>query len=165
MQQFNKIDCFLADETATQNIAIQFAKALEVSQSYQKGLIVYLKGDLGAGKSFFSRALIQHFLPEVKVKSPTYTLVESYNIPSKFTFQHFDLYRLCEPDELEFLGLRELLTPPSVALVEWPSKGEGFLPEADLQIELVHPEQQMGRNIRLQACSALGQAVVENLTV
>lgn len=127
----------LESEQETKRFAQSVARAYQNTLTSNKSLVVYLKGDLGAGKSFFSRAFIQSFLPDQKVKSPTYTIVESYQTPFT-TVHHFDLYRLCDPEELEYLAIRDLLTEPSVALVEWPQKGEGVLPEADVLIDLQH---------------------------
>lgn len=137
-----------------------------------QALMVYLKGDLGAGKSFFSRAFIQTFLPEQKVKSPTYTIVESYKTPL-ITLHHFDLYRLSDPEELEYLAIRDLLTPPFVALVEWPQKGAGVLPDADVLITLQHSSdllEEGGENfearfIELSACSIGGGRILERVAL
>lgn len=153
---------FLADELATSEAAQQFAQA--IAQYWQatsgKPLMIYLKGDLGAGKSFFSRAFIQYFLPGQKVKSPTYTLVETYHCEA-FEVHHFDLYRLCEPEELEYLGIRDLLHHASIALVEWPSKALGVLPKADIEIELVHLEQ--GRTLHLDFKTETAQSVADHV--
>ncbi|WP_024850994.1 tRNA (adenosine(37)-N6)-threonylcarbamoyltransferase complex ATPase subunit type 1 TsaE [Hydrogenovibrio kuenenii] len=142
----------LADESATEALAKLLAQALsQLADEHERehknlpgwgsdnkldnGLVIYLEGNLGAGKSFFTRALIQSFLPGQKVKSPTYTLVETYEGPLG-EIHHFDLYRLCDPEELEFLGIRDLLKTHFLSLVEWPSKGEGVLQGADLVIHL-----------------------------
>ncbi|VAW49728.1 tRNA threonylcarbamoyladenosine biosynthesis protein TsaE [hydrothermal vent metagenome] len=127
----------LENELATTLFAQSLARAYQQQQAENKALVIYLQGDLGAGKSFFSRAFIQYFLPEQKVKSPTYTIVESYQA-SESTMHHFDLYRLSDPEELEYLAIRDLLTEPFVALVEWPQKGEGVLPNADILMTLQH---------------------------
>lgn len=149
----NSLHYFLADESATkalaQGLAKQIAKAVQQGQT-QNGLVVYLKGDLGAGKSYLSRALIQYFLPRQKVKSPTYTLVESYPVELEqdgLMIHHFDLYRLCDPEELEYLAIRDIMQGKFVALIEWPQNGQPVLPQADLLIELQHLE--AGRNIAL----------------
>ncbi|WP_019556426.1 tRNA (adenosine(37)-N6)-threonylcarbamoyltransferase complex ATPase subunit type 1 TsaE [Thiomicrorhabdus arctica] len=154
----------LINEQETINLAHAFAFACEATNAVNKGLIVYLKGDLGAGKSFFSRAFIQNFLPGQKVKSPTYTIVESYKT-STVTIHHFDLYRLCDPEELEYLAIRDLLMGSYVALVEWPQKGEPIFPEADVVIELQHPQEfeSENRRVEMTASSVLGGAVVEQL--
>jgi len=127
----------LENESETRLFAQKTAQVIQELFSLNSGLVVYLQGDLGAGKSFFSRAFIQYFLPQQKVKSPTYTIVESYQA-SLMTIHHFDLYRLSDPEELEYLAIRDLLTEPFIALVEWPQKGEGVLPSANILIELKH---------------------------
>jgi len=161
MSKHTEITYHLKDEDASIVFAQAFARA--VSSYWQtdlvnpKSQIIYLLGDLGAGKSFFSRAFIQYFLPDQKVKSPTYTLVESYSVLNKM-IHHFDLYRLCDPEELEYLAIRDLLCENSLALVEWPQKGEGILPAADLVIEMIHLEQ--GRDVRVTAHNAVGEAIL-----
>ena len=127
----------LENEFETTLFAQRVAKAYQQQQIDNKSLVIYLQGDLGVGKSFFSRAFIQFFLPEQKVKSPTYTIVESYQI-AESTVHHFDLYRLSDPEELEYLAIRDLLTAPFIALVEWPQKGSGVLPNADVVMTLQH---------------------------
>lgn len=125
----------LADAPATKNFAASLAQACLDLDAAQKGLVIYLEGDLGAGKTTFSQGFIQHFLPDARVKSPTYTLVEEYSF-ADLNIYHFDLYRMCDPEELEYLGFREMLQPPYIFLVEWPSKGVGVVPQADLTISL-----------------------------
>lgn len=158
----------LKNERATTRLAETFAQACDLlNVGDAQGLVVYLHGDLGAGKSFFSRAFIQYFLPEQKVKSPTYTLVESYNA-SKLTIHHFDLYRLCDPEELEYLAIRDLLVGSFVALVEWPQKGAPILPSADIVINLQHLEdfealeaiESSSRTVDINANSPIGEAIV-----
>uniref|UniRef100_Q31GP6 tRNA threonylcarbamoyladenosine biosynthesis protein TsaE n=1 Tax=Hydrogenovibrio crunogenus (strain DSM 25203 / XCL-2) TaxID=317025 RepID=Q31GP6_HYDCU len=151
----------LETEADTKQLAHVFAQLCDQLKTFDSGWMIYLKGDLGAGKSFFSRAFVQSFLPGQKVKSPTYALVENYQTPLG-TIQHFDLYRLCDPEELEFLAIRDLLTPPFVALVEWPSKGEGVLPQADVLVEL----NVLGevRKVTISACRERANAFVKKLT-
>jgi len=151
---------FLADELKTTQLANAFANACKVSKAYENGLMVYLHGDLGAGKSFFSRGFIQNFLPDQKVKSPTYTIVESYKVYN-FSIHHLDLYRLCDPEELEYLAIRDLLSGFFVALIEWPQKGEGYLPKADIEIQLSHQSQ--GRQVELLSKSVKGNLVLAEL--
>lgn len=157
----NSVTGFLADEAATEQFAVVFAEVAEGSEQKRPGLVIFLQGDLGAGKSFFSRCLIQSFLPNQKVKSPTYTLVESY--PTTFgTIQHFDLYRLCDPEELEFLAFRDLLDEAFLTLIEWPSKGLGVLPTADMEI-LLTPEGE-GRKFVVKSLTYKGNLFVKNLS-
>ncbi len=97
--------------------------------------LVFLQGELGAGKTTLVRGLLRAAGYVGAVKSPTYTLVEEYRLTDK-TIYHFDLYRLHDPEELEWIGLDEYLTGNSLCLIEWPQMGQGFLPEADLTIQL-----------------------------
>jgi len=158
---YSKQVLFLADEAETTALALKLAEAVNASKAYEMGLMVHLNGDLGAGKSFFSRAFIQSYLPGQKVKSPTYTIVETYNCYN-LSIHHLDLYRLCDPEELEYLAIRDLLSASHVALVEWPEKGHGILPAADIEINLSHREQ--GRQIELCANSVKGDAVLAKLS-
>lgn len=161
----NKPEFFLADESATLQAALALASACEKLKGFEQRWMVYLEGDLGAGKSYLSRAFIQAFLPNQKVKSPTYTLVESY-VTALGTIHHFDLYRLCDPEELEFLALRDLLSGTQMSLVEWPSKGQGVLPSADLILRLKRPENHTnpGRFLSLEAPTEKGARAVKILT-
>lgn len=125
----------LADAAATKSVAAKLAQACLDLNLDKQGLVIYLEGDLGAGKTTFSQGFIQHFLPDARVKSPTYTLVEEYQL-TNLNIYHFDLYRMCDPEELEYLGFREMLEPPFIFLVEWPCRGRGVVPRADLLVKL-----------------------------
>lgn len=124
------------------------------------GCVLYLRGELGAGKTTLVRGLLRALGHEGTVKSPTYTLVEPYQIADRQVF-HWDLYRLVDPEELEFLGLREQLDGSALLLIEWPERGRGELPAADVEIILDYAG--AGRTCRLEACSSTGQALLAKL--
>lgn len=128
----------------------------------RQGAIVYLCGDLGAGKTTLSRGLIRGLGYQGAVKSPTYTLVEPYEY-FDFPLYHFDLYRLTDPEEVEFLGVDEYFAPPAVCLIEWPGRGKGFLPAPDLTLRLEIADK--GRRLVCVADSITGHEIADRLRV
>lgn len=139
---------FLATADATLRLGAAFAAQL------RPPLVIYLQGDLGAGKTTFTRGLLQALGYRGNVTSPTYTLVETYELAS-FNVNHFDLYRLNDPHELEYIGAAEMMCAvDSINLIEWPGQGQGEIPAADIVIELQH--QQQGRQVTLFAQTPAG---------
>lgn len=145
----------IADEQHT----AQFAKAL--AELCAQGGVIYLQGDLGAGKTTLTRYLLRNLGHEGNVKSPTYTLVESYSLAQLSVF-HFDLYRLHDPEELEFMGIRDYFADGHLCIVEWPQRGAPLLPEPDLTIELLRVDDQ-ARTCLLAAGTARGERWLQEL--
>ncbi|MBL4820276.1 MAG: tRNA (adenosine(37)-N6)-threonylcarbamoyltransferase complex ATPase subunit type 1 TsaE [Gammaproteobacteria bacterium] len=121
---------------------------------------IYLNGELGAGKTTLARGLMRGYGYQGAVKSPTYTLVEPYEFPL-FNIYHFDLYRLSDPREVEFLGVSEYFETENLCLFEWPLNGKSAIPEPDLNIELCIQGQ--GRQLSWQAKTPRGQIIAERL--
>ena len=144
----------LPDEAATAALASRLAAVLD------GGLVVYLHGELGAGKTSFARALLGALGVGERVKSPTYSLVESYGAGGR-TAWHLDLYRIADPGELEWLGLDALADSTALVLVEWPERGHGALPQADLDVYLAYAGD--GRRAELRSRSPRGAHVLGRL--
>lgn len=144
----------LADEAAT------LAFGAQLAQTLQPGLVIYLHGDLGAGKTTLTRGLLRGLGFIGKVKSPTYTLVEPYTISSLYLY-HFDLYRFADPMEWEEAGFRDYFNPDSVCLIEWPDKAAGLLPIADVDICLMPTAN--GRKLTLSANTEAGKTCLTTL--
>ena len=122
--------------------------------------ILHLNGDLGVGKTTLTRGFLRALGHTGSVKSPTYTIVEPYQISGRQIY-HFDFYRLGDPEELEYLGIRDYLENEAICLIEWPEKGGPFAPTPDVQIQLAHHGE--ARLLELQAHTATGQAILAHL--
>jgi tRNA threonylcarbamoyladenosine biosynthesis protein TsaE len=122
------------------------------------GGIVFLEGELGAGKTTLARGILHGLGHTGTVRSPTYTLVEPYALPGA-TVYHLDLYRLADPEELEWLGLRDMLQGDALLLVEWPERGAGCLPPADLVIRITAADG--GRSVDLVSGSTRGRHMLD----
>jgi len=142
------------------------AVARQLAQALQPPLSIFFEGDLGAGKTTFIRALIHGLGYQGTVKSPSYGLLEPYELDT-LTVVHLDLYRIADPEELEYLALGDLLGPATVLLVEWPGQGGTMLPRADVLLEITptangdersltfHPQTNSGINLCLTLESLL----------
>src|SRR5688572_9860945 len=136
------------------------ALAARLASTQPERAVVYLEGELGAGKSTLARAWLRALGVTGAIKSPTYTLVERYPVPGGEA-AHLDLYRLAGAAELDFLGLDELAAEATLWLVEWPERGQDGLPEADLRLRL--GSEGAGRRAALEAGSEAGRAWLERL--
>jgi tRNA threonylcarbamoyladenosine biosynthesis protein TsaE len=154
-----QLEYFLPDEAATIAIGSGLAEVLK-SSTVQQSLVVYLNGDLGAGKTTLTRGFVRGMGHVGNVKSPTYTLVEPYELANWRIF-HFDLYRLADAEELEYMGIRDYFNNDCCCFIEWPEKGTGLLAKADLIINIVYQDEQ--RIIELQAESDHGEQVITEL--
>ncbi len=141
----------LANEEAT------LAFGARLAQAMNGGLVVYLYGELGVGKTTLVRGVLRALGLNGPVKSPTYTLVEPYRCAGRQAY-HFDLYRLADPEELEYIGVRDFFAEDALCLVEWPERGSGFLPEPDVEVRLEYCP--AGRRVHLEASSARGRAAL-----
>ena len=144
----------LEDEAATIAFGHQLATVLP------RGGVIYLHGDLGAGKTTLVRGVLQGLGYLDRVKSPTYTLVETYSVKGT-TLYHFDLYRLGDPEELEYMGIRDYFAEDAIVLVEWPERGGDLLPAADIDINLAY--QKEGRDMNCIARTEKGAACLDSL--
>ena len=125
-----------------------------------EGVRIFLRGDLGTGKTTLVRGFLRAAGHSGHVRSPTYTLIEPYPLAGGEVF-HLDLYRLAAAEELEYLGLRDLEQPGTSLLVEWPQQGDGALPAPDLELELSYDG--AARRVRLVSGSAKGERLLVRL--
>lgn len=139
----------LADAAATEAAGAALAKVFPTADC-----VIYLHGDLGAGKTTLVRGLLKALGHDGRVPSPTYTLVEPYELGA-LSLKHLDLYRIADPEELAYLGMRDMT---GALLIEWPERGTHFLPEPDLECRLsVAPP---GRLLEVEGKSGLGREIM-----
>lgn len=140
------------NETELQKVGAQFASVC------RPPLVVYLLGQLGAGKTTFTRGFLVGMGYDGKVKSPTYTLVEPYLFDTVAIF-HFDFYRIHDPEELELMGIREYFNDNSICLIEWPQQGLERIPEPDIVCSLTIVDE--GRRLELESQSKFGEQILK----
>jgi len=152
---------FLAHASDTEALGARLAAVLlEIADASSDGAVdgdIHLSGQLGAGKTTLVRGLVHALGIEAPVKSPTYTLVEPYT-HAAIKLYHFDLYRLGDGDELEYLGARDTFAERALRVIEWPERAEGWLPKPDLQVQLAIVGS--GREARVSAQTARGEAML-----
>ena len=141
----------IPDEAAMEQLGAQLAAACVAPA------VIYLHGDLGAGKTTLVRGYLKSLGYPGPVRSPTYTLVEPYDTAAGRVY-HLDLYRLADPEELEFLGIRDIQAEQGIMLVEWPEQGNGCLPAADLVLSIAHRAD--GRDVEFEANTEQGTRIL-----
>ena len=145
----------LANEAKTVEVGAKIASCLH------GGEVIYLKGELGTGKTTLVRGALNGLGHTGNVKSPTFTIVEPYSIDNHVIY-HFDLYRLDDPEELESLGIRDYCDGQSICFFEWPEKGGNILPNADINLELTYLENT--RKVKFTAKSDVGKTILKQLS-
>lgn len=154
-----QVSRYLDNEQATVALGEQLGALCHAAIS-NTALVLFMQGDLGVGKTTMTRGILRAFGHQGAVKSPTYTLVEPYAFADTQVY-HFDLYRLGDPEELEYMGIRDYFEDRNLCIVEWPKRGAGVLPQADLELTL--SVEAPGRRVQLHAHSDAGCAVLKQL--
>lgn len=133
-----EITLYIPDEIQMQQVAGEF------SCIAKRGIVIFLQGELGAGKTTFVRGFLRSLGYEGPIRSPTFALVESYQINHQH-IHHFDFYRINDAEEVEYLGLNDYFTSDAICLVEWPEKAHSLLPKPNICCKIAHPEKTQGR--------------------
>lgn len=157
MPTSHTLNLFLANEDDTLQLGDRLAGIIRTAQT---PLVFWLQGDLGAGKTTFTRGLLRSLGHQGAVKSPTYALAETYSF-SDITVHHLDLYRFQSPEEWLDAGLDDLMTSQSLMLIEWPQQGGEFTPPADIQLALISADN--GRQAKLCANTQTGKKILAQL--
>jgi tRNA threonylcarbamoyladenosine biosynthesis protein TsaE len=147
-------------EIALPDADAQIAFGIQLGRHMPSRLVIYLEGELGTGKTTLVRGILRGLGHHGSVRSPTYTLIEPYELPEARVY-HLDLYRLSDPEELEYLGLRDLSGEDALLLVEWPERGMGALAAPDLTVRIRYGAE--GRHLALSASSGEGAVVIAAL--
>ncbi|HEY9281332.1 MAG TPA: tRNA (adenosine(37)-N6)-threonylcarbamoyltransferase complex ATPase subunit type 1 TsaE [Eoetvoesiella sp.] len=165
-QYLTTVDIYLADEEETSALARQLAPMLcgthPAIPPAERGGRIHLLGDLGAGKTSFTRALLREAGISGRIKSPSYALLETYKL-SNLYFYHLDFYRFSDPREWIDAGFRDILKKEAVVLIEWPERAGSLLPPPDLEISLAYADP--GRQARLTAHSNKGKLWLTTLAL
>ena len=140
--------------------AAMIALGGDIAEAFRSKMTITLRGDLGAGKTTLSRGLLQNLGHQGAVKSPTYTLVEPYDLDVG-TVYHFDLYRVIDPEELDYIGFADYLSQGSLCLIEWPERGNGYLSAADVSVDIEH--HRIGREVTVMALTDTGTDFLSRL--
>ena len=154
----DELGLYLKDEQDTEQLGRILAGL--VSENGE-GLVVFLEGELGMGKTTLSRGIMRGLGHEGAVKSPTYTIVEPYEDLDPPAY-HFDLYRLGDPEELEYMGIRDYFQDRNLCVIEWPGRGIGILPEPDLLVSLGKDGD--GRRARVSAPTNRGSRLLARIS-
>ncbi len=141
------------------NAAAMEAIGGKLANACPKGSILHLNGELGVGKTTLVRGFLRALGHTGKVKSPTYTIVEPYQIDELTSIYHFDFYRLGEPEELDYLGIRDYLENKSICIIEWPEKGGDFTPPPDVEIQISY-QHTNNRLLEIKANTEIGQKII-----
>lgn len=147
---------FLENVEATERLGAAIVNVI------QDGMLIFLQGDLGVGKTSLVRGALRQLGYQGAVKSPTYTLLEEYSLVGKDII-HFDLYRLTDPEELDLIGIRDYFNGKTCCFVEWPERGKTHLPQEDLVIQMSHTA--AGREVQITAASDRGRQLTKALKV
>ena len=160
MSNYSPTQIHISDEKSMLKLGADFSSIIT------PGTIIFLNGDLGTGKTTLVRGFLRQLGYNGAVKSPTFTLVEDYtlnlsnSLVEEYSLYHFDLYRLADAEELDYMGISDYIDDQAIIFIEWPDKGQGFLPEADIILNIIHLGKH--RDIEITSQTAKGLRLVNN---